>query len=358
MQNLSPINKIDDIEFSYNHLLLKRYLFLIILSCCIVGFMGIATTIGFIDLSAFEVYSVIINQFVPNCFKVSDEAQIVVWNIRLSRIILGILSGMGLGIAGAVMQVVLRNPLASPYTLGISAAAAFGAAIAIVIGQGLLGNYLIAGNAFVFAMISSMVILLIAKWKGATPGVMILSGIAVSYFFSACTIILQYFATPTAATEITFWTVGSLSRASWDKLNILFPILLICIPLLIWKSWDFDMISLGDEAARSLGINVSQLRSASMIASSLIVASVVSFIGTVGFIGLISPHITRMIIGADNRFVLPGSALVGGLLLAGADLLAQQIMPPVILPVGVLTAFLGIPLFVYLIMRSKKDDWW
>jgi iron complex transport system permease protein len=357
MSSQAKVIDLDVIEAQYTQFVGKRYLFLLVLALITVALAGTAVTLGVIKLSIGQVYEAILHNFLPDQFQATEEAQRVVWNIRLPRILFGVLAGMGLGIAGAVMQVVLKNPLASPYTLGISSAAGFGAAVAILLGQGFFGSYLIAGNAFVFALLSSMVIVAIARHKGATPEIMVLSGIAIMYFFSACTTLLEYFADSDAVKGVVFWMVGSLSKASWNELYVLCFVLAVCIPILIWKSWDFDVMSSGDETAKSLGIDVGRTRNISMVISSLIVASIVAFTGTIGFIGLVAPHIARMIVGGDNKFVLPGSALLGGLLLAGADVVAQHIMPPVILPIGVMTAFMGIPLFFYLIMRRRKGYW-
>jgi len=349
---------VTQIEAEYKTFVGRKILFILLLIVLIIALIGIATTLGIINLSVWEVYSVILYRFFPGFFPQPDEiAEQVVWNIRLARILFGILAGMGLGIAGAVMQVVLKNPLASPYTLGISSAAGFGAAVAIILGWGFFGNFLIAGNAFVFALISSMIIVGMAKHRGATPEIMILTGITIMYFFSACVTLLEYFADPDAVKGVVFWMVGSMGRASWDKFFILASVLAICLPLLIWKSWDYNIICSGDETAKSLGVDVNRVRNLSMVITSLMVASIISFTGTIGFIGLVGPHITRMVIGGDNQYVLPCSALIGGLLLAGADVVAQNIIPPIILPIGVMTAFMGIPVFLYLIMRRRKGYW-
>ena len=347
-----------EVEAEYQTFVGRKILFILLLIVLLIALIGIATTMGIIDLSIWEVYSVILHRFFPQFLPQPDDlAEQVVWNIRLARILFGILAGMGLGIAGAVMQVVLKNPLASPYTLGISSAAGFGAALAIILGWGFLGNFLIAGNAFVFSFLSSMIIVGMAKHRGATPEIMILTGITLMYFFSASVTLLEYFADPEAVKGVVFWMVGSMGRASWDKLFVLSSVLAICLPLLIWKSWDYNIICSGDETAKSLGINVNRVRTMSMVITSLMVASIVSFTGTIGFIGLVAPHITRMVIGGDNTYVLPCSALIGGLLLAGADVVAQNIIPPIILPIGAITAFMGIPLFLYLIMRRRKGYW-
>ena len=348
---------INKIEEDYSSFIGRKVILIIVLVASMILLIGFATTIGVIDLSVGQVYSVIINKLFHANLKTTEVAEQVVLNIRLPRILFALMAGMGLGITGAVMQVVLKNPLASPYTLGISSASGFGAAVAIILNIGFLGNYLIAGNAFIFAFVSSMFIVAIAKHKGATPEIMILAGITIMYFFSAFTTLLEYFADPDAVKQVVFWMVGSLAKASWNKLLILSIVMVICVPILIFKSWDFNIISTGDETAKSLGINVNKLRTISMIISSLMVASIVAFTGTIGFIGLVAPHITRMLIGGDNKFVLPCSALFGGLLLALADIVAQNIIRPVTLPIGVMTAFMGIPLFFYLIIRRRRGYW-
>ncbi len=347
----------EDIGEQYTRFIGRKIIFIFSLIALTVLLVGVATTLGVLHISVLEVYSAILHPLFPSHFQVSELTTRVVWHIRLPRILMGILAGMGLGIAGAAMQVVLKNPLASPYTLGIASAAGFGAALAILLGQGFFGNYLVAGNAFIFALLSSAIIVGIAKHRGATPEVMILAGIAMMYLFSACTTLMEYFADPDAVKEVVFWMVGSLGRSGWDKLTILFFVLVIGIPILLLMSWDFNLMGAGDETAMSLGVNVGRVRTMAMVMASLIVASIVCFTGTIGFIGLVGPHITRMVIGGDNRFVLPGSALIGGLLLAGADVVAQHIVPPVIIPIGVMTAFMGVPLFFYLIMRRKREYW-
>ena len=341
------------------HRTTKRKVFLIVfLISLLVAIVGFASTIGVIDLSITEVYHSIFDHFFPGYFSVSGKAERVVWNIRLPRVCLGILAGIGLGLAGAVMQGILRNPLASPYTLGISSASGFGAAVAITLGSGLLGGeYLIIGNAFAGALLSSIVVLALAGKKGTTPETMLLGGIAMMFLFSSSIALLQYFASDEAAKEVTFWLIGSLSYANWDKVKAIFIVLVLTVPLLMWKARDLNIIIAGDDTAKSLGLDVAKIRVMLMVLASLLTASIVCFTGTIGFIGLVAPHITRMIIGGDNRFVFPVSALVGGVLLSVADIVAITVMSPVILPIGIVTSYMGVPLFMYLIMRKRKDYW-
>jgi iron complex transport system permease protein len=340
----------------YRKFIGRKMLFLTSLVLGIILLAGFAATRGSANISVLEVYTTIIARFLPGYFETTWFSDTIVWGLRLHRIMLAIVGGMGLAIAGAVMQGILKNPLASPFTLGIASAAGFGAALAIVLGAGFVGGeYIIIANAFVFTLLASMSVYGLAKYKGITPETMILAGIAIMYLFSAMTSFLQYVGNAEQVQEVVFWMMGSLGRSSWDKVWIVTAVVAICFPYLLLKSWDINAMGAGDETAKSLGVNVETTRVVCMILVSLITASVICFTGTIGFIGLVSPHITRMVIGGDHRFLLPASALVGGLLLLGADTVARTILAPVILPVGIMTAFLGVPFFVYLFLRRKKD---
>jgi iron complex transport system permease protein len=342
----------------YQRFVGRKMLFLILLLIGIVLLAGVAATLGSANISVLDVYSAILSRFFPGSFQTSWFADTIVWGLRLHRILLAIVAGMGLAIAGAVMQGILKNPLASPFTLGISSAASFGAALAIVLGAGFVGGeWMIISNAFVFTLLASMTVYGLAKYKGITPETMILAGIAIMYLFQAMTSFLQYVGHAEQVQEVVFWMMGSMGRSSWDKVWIVTAVIAICFPYLLLKSWDINAMGAGDETATSLGVNVEKTRIICMMAVSLITASVICFTGTIGFIGLVSPHITRMVIGGDHRFLLPASALVGGLLLLAADTAARTILAPVILPVGIMTAFLGVPFFVYLFMRRKKEFW-
>ena len=347
-----------DLRAEYQKFISRKMLFLMLLALVIVLLTGYAATQGSANISVLDVYSAILARFFPGHFHSDWFSDTIVWELRLHRILLTIVAGMGLAIAGAVMQGILKNPLASPFTLGISSAASFGAALAIVLGAGFVeGEWLIIGNAFVFTLLASMTVYGLAKYKGITPETMILAGIAIMYLFQAMTSFLQYVGHAEQVQEVVFWMMGSMGRSSWDKVWIVTAVLAICSPYLLLKSWDINALGAGDETATSLGVNVEKTRVISMMAVSIITASIICFTGTIGFIGLVSPHITRMVIGGDHRFLLPASALVGAILLLGADTLARTILAPLILPVGIMTAFLGVPFFVYLFMRRKKEFW-
>jgi len=297
----------------------------------------------------------------------TGNAEMIIWNIRLPRVLAAIVCGIGLAAAGVVMQSVLRNPLSSPYTLGVSQAAAFGAAVAITLfGAGTIGRlisdalvvnnpYLVTICAFLSSLAATSAILLVAKYRSTSPEVMILVGVALAALFTAGTTFLQYFSSAEQVAAIVFWTFGDVGRATWGDLAIILAVITPCLMYFMVKRWDYNALDSGDEAARSLGVNAEQVRTVAMFLSSLIAAVVVSFLGIIGFIGLVSPHMVRRIIGDDQRFLLPGSCIVGGIILLGADTVARIIIAPAVLPAGVLTAFLGAPLFLYLLIRGNRS---
>ncbi|WP_440955804.1 FecCD family ABC transporter permease [Methanosarcina sp. Mfa9] len=348
----------EEVRGQYSKFIGRKTFFIFFFLALILIISGISASLGSANISIWEVYSAILHKLFPDYFEPGWIADVCVWNLRLPRILMGIVAGAGLGVAGCVMQAILRNPLASPYTLGISSGAGFGASLAILAGAGIVGgDYLVIGNAFVFALLCSFTVLGLSSRKGATPETMILAGIAMMYLFGAMTTILQYFGEAEAVKEAVFWMVGDLGRASWPKLTLISGALACCIPLLMIKSWDLNVMSAGDETAASLGVDVKQTRIVTMAVATMMVACIVCFTGTIGFIGLVAPHLTRLAIGVDNRFVLPASGLLGAVLLISADLVARRILAPIILPVGAVTAFMGAPLFLYMIMKRKKEFW-
>ena len=342
----------------YSHFVGRKVLFIIASLAGIVILAGVAATLGSATITPAEVYSSILARFFPGTFSTTDFIDTIVWQLRLHRVLMAIFAGMGLAVAGSAMQGILKNPLASPFTLGIASAATFGASLAIILGAGFVsGQYLIVGNAFVFTMLASLTVYGLAKYKGITPETMILAGIAIMYLFSALTSFLQYVGESEEVHEVVFWMMGSLGRSSWDKVGIIALVTVACTLVLMYFSWDINALGAGDETAKSLGVNVELVRVLCMILASLITASIICFTGTIGFIGLVAPHITRMVVGGDHRFLLPASGLVGALILLAADTLARTILAPVILPVGIMTSFLGVPFFIYLFLKRRKEYW-
>mgnify|MGYP000953700857 CR=1 FL=1 len=335
----------------------KKVLFLFGVIFGIVLLVGYAASCGSYDLSLQDVYRTIFAGIVSSFHPEDTVSHTIVWEIRLPRIAMAIIAGASLGVAGAILQGVLRNPLAEPFTLGISSAAAMGASLAIIGGLKYFGAYSVVLNAFVSAFIATLFIYGIAKSKGMTPESIILAGIAIMFLLDAVTSFMQYLGTAEQVQAVVFWMMGSVSVASWETVGIVLFIVIISIPYLVYKASDITIMGAGDETAHSLGINVERVRMRTLVFAALLTASVTAFCGIIGFVGLVSPHITRMVIGGDNRFVIPGSALIGSILLLGADTVSRTILTPMILPVGIMTAFVGVPFFMFLFMR-KRDELW
>ncbi|ACT05971.1 transport system permease protein [Dickeya chrysanthemi Ech1591] len=285
-------------------------------------------------------------------------SRVIVWDIRLPYALMAVVVGLALGLAGAEMQTILNNPLASPFTLGVSSAAAFGAALAIVLGIGIPGvpaQWFISANAFLFALLAALLLDGITRWtKVATSGV-VLFGIALVFTFNALVSILQFIANEDTLQGLVFWTMGSLARSSWEKLGILLAVLAVVMPLSMMSSWKLTALRLGEDRAISFGINVRRLRLATLLRISFLSALSVAFVGPIGFIGLVAPHIARMIFGEDHRFYLPASALTGALVLSLASVASKNLLPGVIIPVGIVTSLVGVPFFLSIILRNRGN---
>lgn len=347
----------------YSNIVSKRVTFIIVgliilgISIPLTSSIGPATTISVQDVA-----NAIIAKIFPFTGVQSTElADYIVWEIRLPRVIMALVAGMGFAVSGAAMQGSLRNPLVSPFTLGISSAAGFGAALAIVMGAGIASNIsigeeaLIVSNAFIFGLIATGIVFLLARIRGISPETIILSGIAVMFFFGALTSLLQYFASDDQLRDVVFWLMGNLARSDWSDILIVAIITIGCLPLLLRYSWDINALSAGDESAHALGTNVKKVRVICMVLSTLITAAIVSFCGIIGFVCLVSPHITRMIIGADHRFLIPASGITGAILLLLADTLARNVIQPTEIPIGIVTSLIGVPFFTYLLLTKKRE---
>ncbi|MBN8508605.1 MAG: iron ABC transporter permease [Burkholderiales bacterium] len=287
-----------------------------------------------------------------------DRAQsVILWDVRLPYAVMALLVGASLGLAGAEMQTVLNNPLASPFTLGVAAAATFGASLAIVLGFGAFGLGQHVGVpllAFVFAAGTTLLIQLLARWHGATVDTVVLFGIALLFAFEALGWLLQFIADSDALQQIVFWTMGSLARATWPKIAVVGVVLAACLAASSRGVWAMTALRGGEEQARSIGLAVERLRLIVLLRVSLLAATSLAFVGTIGFVGLVGPHIARLLLGEDHRLFLPGSALAGALMLSLASIASKTIVPGVVLPIGIVTALVGVPLFVVLILGRRR----
>lgn len=296
---------------------------------------------------------------------------IVVWNIRAPRIAAALIGGWGLALSGAAIQSLLKNPLASPFTLGVSHGAVFGAAFAIVIlNAGMppkvpantgatatltLNNlYSVTIFAFLGAMMATSVILLLSSVKKLSSEAIILAGVALSSLFVSGTILLQYFASDVEVASIVFWTFGDVGRLNWPEIIVCFAASSLVTTYFALNSWNLNALSAGEDVAGSLGVNVTMARVTGMIMATLVTALITAFMGVIAFLGLLAPHIARRLVGPDHRFLIPHSCVIGALLLLVSDTLGRTMIGSGTLPVGVLTSFMGAPLFLYLLVRGYQ----
>jgi len=291
-------------------------------------------------------------------FGMDEQFNMIVHAIRLPRALAAFIVGMLLGLSGVVMQGVLRNPLASPFTLGISQAAGFGASLAIIVFDTSTSSnhawFSVPLFAFMTSLLCSLLIIWIGKKVGMNPTALILAGVGLGSLFHSGTMFLQYFTTEINAAATLFWTFGDLSKASYPILLILGAIFMVSLGVLWSSHWKFDALGFGDESAFNKGVNVKRFRIVILLFSALCTAIAVAFFGIIGFIGLVAPHMVRLILGNSHSALIPLSALSGGVLLLGADLAARLMLYPSILPVGILTSFIGAPMLLYLLIAGKK----
>jgi iron complex transport system permease protein len=339
----------------YRRLVARRLLLLGGLAALLVVSLVADLTLGPARYGYGEVMRALLGQDVP------VQVSVVVTEIRLPVALMAIVVGASLAVAGAQMQTVLNNPLASPFTLGISAAAGFGAALGFVLGVSLLppgwSAWTIPANAFLAAMGCSLLIHVLSSRRGMGTETVVLLGIALVFTFNAALAALEFIASEQALAAVVFWTMGSLGRTTWPKLGITTACLLVAWPLFARQAWALTALRLGEGKAASFGVAVGRLRLRTILLVSALASITVAFVGTIGFIGLVGPHIARMLVGEDQRFFLPASALAGALVLSAASVLSKAIIPGLILPIGVVTALVGVPFFISLILSTRSRPW-
>lgn len=279
--------------------------------------------------------------------------QVIVWQVRLPVALMALAVGAALSLAGAEMQVVLDNPLAEPFTLGVSAAAALGAGVAIVLGFSLPGLpriWAVSGNAFVFAM-AALALVQVAALRSAGTQVVVLLGIAVNFAAGALLALVQFAASADALQQLVFWTMGSLANVRWSGVALMAATLALCLPFSARAAWRLTALRLGSDQAAGFGVDVARLRFWTLLRVSVLAAVAVSMVGVIGFVGLAGPHIARLAVGEDQRFVMPASLFTGALLMSLASVASKMLVPGVLLPVGIVTSLIGLPVFVALILR-------
>ncbi|MDW6019995.1 iron ABC transporter permease [Vibrio plantisponsor] len=314
--------------------------------------LDIMTGPSMIDASS-VIYALL--EWVGLPFQVDASTQVIVSNLRLPIALMAIFVGGSLGMGGAEMQTLLNNSMASPYTLGMAAAAGFGAALMLYTGSlGIDSNLAVPIGAFVFCMISACFLFALASVRHIGSGQLILAGIALLFLFQSLLSLVQFISSPELSQQILFWLFGSLSKATWTNLAITAAVVMASLFLLLQDSWKLTALKLGEERAKSLGVNIVKLRLKTLLIVAVMTATVTSFVGIIGFIGIVSPNIAKILVGEDQRFFLPLSFLIGAFLLSTASVLSKVIVPGALFPIGIVTAIIGVPFFFWLIIAKRR----
>jgi iron complex transport system permease protein len=324
--------------------------------------MILSVNLGMADISYKQTAKIILNKlpFIGNLISIkgiNEGYQLIIINLRLPRILMAALVGAGLSVVGTSYQGIFKNPMADPYVLGISSGAAFGATLAIISGLQIhiLGVGLTTFCAFIGAIVTTLVVYNIARVGNKIPSVtLLLAGIALSYLLSAAISLIMIF-NRDEIEKIVMWTMGNLASASWSEVLILTVLIGVCILVVYFFAKDLNLMLLGDESAKNLGVEVDKVKRIIMFVATLIVAGAVSFSGIIGFVGLIIPHTIRLLFGPDHKVVIPFSALGGAIFLIICDTIARTIAPPAEIPVGIITSLFGVPFFLYLLYKSKRN---
>ena len=357
MSMLSHPEKLERNEYKY--FISKKIFIILFLIIILNASVFISISIGSSGLTIEEILHALLG-------KGNTQTESIVWNVRLPRILTSVVVGSALALTGCIMQNVLRNPLASSSTLGVTQGASFGAAFAIVfLDAGVQVNastaaavsisnpYSVTICAFLGGILTTIVILGLSRFAKATPATLILAGVALSSLFTGGTTLIQYFADDVKVTSVVYWTFGDLGRTSWKQIEAIFLIAFAAFIYFFYNRWNYNAMEAGAETAKSLGVNVDNLILISMILCTLTAAVTVAFVGNISFIGLVSPHMIRRFMGNDYRFLIPASAIMGSIILVIAELVSRTIASPSILPIGALTSFLGAPLFLYMIYKRE-----
>ncbi len=344
----------------YREYVWRKVLFIAFLAAAMFVLLGYSVTVSGRDMTFWDGIMAIVDHVMGVTYdRIEDPVRFwndyIVWNSTMPRVLGAIVCGAGLAVCGAAMQVVLSNPLAEPYTLGVSSGAVFGACLAIILGFtfGSLGTYGIIGNAFLFALLPcAVIIVLVGVMRGLSPVTMILAGTAISYFFSGLTTLMMVRTDDDTLTSSFRWQIGNLAGIGWDNIWIIFVGTAVCTAVLLMTTKYLNALALGDKSATSLGVDVNKVRYTILIVSSLMVAVILSFTGIIGFIGLLAPHMVRTMLGADNRYVIPASMLLGPVILLFADTVSR-LLAEVDLPVGIVMMFVGSPIFLYILLGRR-----
>jgi ABC-type Fe3+-siderophore transport system, permease component len=343
----------------------RQVSFIIVISLAVILIAAYSITISSTNITAVQVYETLINELIRLInnipyisiteFDIPSKTQEIIMKVYAPRVLMAVIIGAILAIGGCITQTILKNPLATPYTLGVSSSAAFGAGLSIILGiTAAVGSFGTMFNAFLFSLIPAAIILIASIRKSMMATTMILVGISLSYMFSAANTIMQYFGSADAVKAAMFWAVGDLNGAMLSDVKFVLITLIFTLFAAAWLLKDIDIMRMGDETATALGINVKRTRVTAIVLACFSTAVAVSFVGAIGFICLLAPQISRIFVGGNLRYLLPASAALGALLLTVADIIAKDLINPIMLPVGAITALVGAPILIMLLLRNKN----
>lgn len=344
----------------------RKVLFLLVLIICTIAVFIYSLTLSYLDIGFTETFGYVLDHILGRSYDPGTQDWIydhIIFNRNMPEAVFAVIAGASLAVAGVAMQSVMNNPLADAYTTGISSGASLGVAFATVLGISLInggvGSHIgIVGNAFIFALFPLAVIILVSRKLDESPTSLILAGTAIAYFLNALTMIVMLVADDQSLKYVYEWQVGSIGGRTWDDI----PLMAICALIggaIIWAlSGKLNILSSGEATAKSLGVDIENLRIGCLLVMTLMVASVVAYAGILGFVGLVCPHIVRLVIDSDNRYVVPASAVLGALMMISAMVISELVASPTVkVPVGVVLSFIGAPIFLYLIIRRGSNIW-
>ena len=351
-------DRISELKQEYFKVSQAKRLMLLGLALAVFGAILWSLNIGPAKVNLKTVWDVLLDLFVPN-EALTNAERVIVLRLRLPRICASVLAGVLLAGSGLLMQGVFQNPLVSPYSMGVSNGASFGASLAIVFASRLaflnLGDYLTPLFAFAFSALTMLLVQAIGKISKNSTATLLLAGVAVGHLFSGLVSLMKYVASEEQLPDLVFWQMGSVSTVTWPQIGVMAAAALIGIVFMTRYAWDLNVMATGRESAIGLGVNYKKIRTIAFILSTLMTGVAVAFTGIIGFVGMVAPHIARMIVGNDYRYTIPTASVCGALLLLVADSVSRVLVTTVSMPIGVVTSLIGVPFFLWLIVRKKQE---
>lgn len=350
--------KLDQLKQQYFSVNYKKRILIVGLIAAVILAILWSLNVGPAKVNLSTVWKAILDLFRHDP-ELSNGERVIVMRVRIPRIAASMLVGVLLANSGLLMQGIFRNPLVSPYTLGVSNGAAFGASLAIVFSAGFssiaASNQLVSVFAFLFAALTMYLVQAIGKLAKDSTKSLLLAGIAVSYLFSSLVSFIKYVVDVEKLPELVFWQMGSVSDATWPQIGLMLIVAVVSLVVMNIYAWDLNVMSTGEESAISLGVNYKRLRIIAFIFSTLMTGVAVAFAGTIGFVGMVAPHVARMMVGNDYRYTIPVASICGMLLLLVADSLSRMLVTTIALPIGVITSIIGVPFFIWLIIYKRQE---